>query len=120
MAATAISRVSLPHTIAGYALTDSSDFSVLSTGAGNGVEFDYSADTVIVLKNTTGGAAVYTAVVVSTTAQSAYSVTISNPTKSVAAGKTVIWRLDNTQFKNADSKMKVECDVAGSILVLAP
>jgi hypothetical protein len=120
MATTTISRVSLPHTIAGYNLTDSSDFTTMTAGAGNGVVFDYSADSIIVLKNDTGGAAVFTAKVVSTTAQTAYSVTITDPTRSVANGKTYIWRLDNTMFKNSDSQITVECDVAGKILVLNP
>jgi hypothetical protein len=120
MATTAISRISLPHTIAGYNLTDSSDFTTMATGAGNGVEFDYSADSIIVLKNDTGGAAVFTAKVVLTTAQTAYSVAITDPTRSVANNKTYIWRLDNTMFKDANSKVIIECDVAGKILVLNP
>ncbi len=115
MARAALAAVTIPAT--GYNLTDSSDFATLSTGAGNGRIIDYDAATRIVLKNTTGGAAVYTVKMVTPATYSALGLTISDMTVTVAAGKT--WELKpHAAMEQADGKLYIDCDVAGSLLVL--
>src|SRR5262245_18755231 len=120
MSATEITKVSIPHTSAGYNLTDSASFSTLSTGAGNGVKFTWEEDLVVVLKNDTIGAAVFTVVIPTQARLSAYSASVTSPTLSVAAGKTYLARLDSI-FKNVSTNyVTIECDVAGKVLVLDP
>lgn len=119
MAVSNINRIALPETAAGYNLTDSADFTTMSSGAGNGVQFDYGADDVIVLKNDSGTTRVYTFLIVVPTNFTSYSAAVTNPTLSVANGKTYFARL-NEAFKNASSKVNIECDGAGKILVATP
>ena len=57
MARTGITAVAITDT--GYNLTDSAGFTTMSTGAGNGVSFAQAGSDRIVLKNDTGGAAVF-------------------------------------------------------------
>lgn len=116
MARTAITPVAIPD--AGYNLTDSAGFTALSTGAGNGVEIplDYVRQRVrLVLKNTTGGAAVYTIKVPAPAEYSAKAATIQDVTVTVAAGKTWLYELTGI-FKQSDDAVYVDCDVAGSVL----
>ena len=57
MSRTPITATTIADT--GTNLTDAT-YATLSTGAGNGVKFAYSKNNTIVLKNDTGGAAVFT------------------------------------------------------------
>jgi len=91
----------------------------MSTGAGNGVEFRLDPTDIIILKNTTGGTAVYTIKVPSPSGYSDKGVTVPDVTVSVAAGKTYLYKPSNI-FKQSDGDMIVECDVAGDILVISP
>lgn len=110
-------KTSLGRDLTGVNLTDAT-FQALTTGSGNGAEFTYSPTDIIILKNTTGGAAVFTFVVRVADEYTTFSVTVTNPTKSIATLKTYVFRPADI-FKNATSlKMTIECDVAGSLLVL--
>lgn len=119
MAAVSINRVSLPHNSTGYNLTDSTGFTELVAGAGNGVEFDWVNDSIVVLKNDTGNSATFTTKIRVIAGYTAYSANVSNPTVAVANGKTVLLRLDDI-FRDSDGMCTIECDVAGKVLVLAP
>lgn len=120
MAATTIPRISLPHDAVGYNLTDSADFNVLTTGAGNGVKVPFAADSIYVLKNDTGGNAVFTFKVAVPASLSGYGAAVTNPTKTVATGKTFLFRLNQSPFNDSTGYVTIECDVAGKVLVLAP
>jgi len=118
MARTAITATSVPSTSSnGYNLTDSADFSVLATGSNNGVEFDYAVEDVVILKNTTGGAAVYTLVAKAITGLTNAGGSVTDPTVTVAAGKTHVIK-PAAIFNQANGKFYIDCDVAGSALVL--
>lgn len=119
MAVTDINRIALPETAAGYNLTDSADFTTMTAGAGNGVRFDYGASDVVVLKNDSGGTRIYTGKIVVVANYTAYGAAVTDPTVSVATGKTYLWRL-NEAFKDGSNKITVECDGAGKILVATP
>jgi hypothetical protein len=100
----------------GLNLTDAT-YSTLETGAGNGVTFDYDASALVVLKNATGGAAVYTFKVPTPAAFAAKSLTVPDVTVTLATGKTQVYPL-SAIFKQSDEKVYVDCDVAGQLLVL--
>lgn len=115
MSRTTITATVVPDT--GYNLTDSADFATLSTGSGNGVQFTYNPANRLVLKNDTGGAAVFTIKVPTPGQYSGQGATIPDVTKSVATGKTVLYPL-SAIFKQSDGRVYIECDVAGKVLVL--
>lgn len=117
MATTVITATTLTAT--GYNLTDSADFETMTTGAGNGVEFTFNANDFIVLKNTAGGAAVYTLTVPNPATYSDKGVTVPDATVTVADTKTWIYKLSSI-FKQSDGDVIIECDVAADILVLRP
>src|SRR5687768_10198774 len=100
MPATSHSKVTLNRNLTGYNLTDSTDFTTLVAGSGNGVKFSYAADDLVLLKNDTGGAAVFTFKVTSPGSFATFGVTVTHPTKSVAAGKTLLLRIADL-FKDA-------------------
>lgn len=116
MARTAITSASIANT--GYNLTDSTGFSTLSTGSGNGVSFAYDSATLIYMKNDTGGSAVFTIKVPTPSTYSGLSLTIPDMTVTVANGKTVIMK-PNAIFRQTDGSIYVECDVAGKVLILS-
>jgi hypothetical protein len=111
MARTSISVTSIDD--AGTNLTDAT-FTTLSTGDGNGVQFNFNPDAILVLKNDTGGPAAFT---IKVPTPSGYRVTIPDETVSVADGKTYLYRL-NATFKQSDGKVYVDCDVAGKVLLV--
>jgi hypothetical protein len=118
MARTTITPTTIPAISSnGYNLTDSSDFEVLSTGSGNGVDFAYDSKDVVILKNTTGGAATFTIVLPSFTQITGVGGSVTDPTVTVAAGKTHILQVPSV-CKQSDGKIYIDCDVAGSVLVL--
>lgn len=100
----------------GYNLTDSADFETLGTGAGNGVAFEYQPNLEVVLKNTTGGAAVYTFKVPTPTAYSEKGQTLADVTVTVAAAKSWIYKLSSI-FKQDTGEVYIDCDVAGDVLL---
>jgi hypothetical protein len=119
MAAVEITKVAIPHTDAGYNLTDSADFETLVAGAGNGVKFTHEDDLIVILKNDSGSPATFTLKAVLGAAYTTYGAALTNPTIAVANSKTYIMRLDKV-FRAADGFVTIECDVAGKVLVLDP
>ena len=103
----------------GYNLTDSSDFSTLVAGAGNGVEFTFNTRGIIILKNDSGGAAVFTIKAPGEAKFSDKGITVPDATVSVANNKSYVYQ-PTTVFKQSDSKVYIECDVAGKVLALSP
>lgn len=116
MATTEITADALTAT--GYNLTDSADFTTLSTGAGNGVEFEFDPTDIIILKNGSGMEATYTFKVPGPATFSDKGVTVPDATVVVADGKT--WAYKATKiFQQSDGNMIVECDEAAEILILS-
>lgn len=115
MARATITRTAVPVT--GLNLTDAT-YSTLATGAGNGVEVPYREADLIVLKNGTGGAAVFTLKAKQPTQYSEQSVTVPDKTVTVAAGKTWVYPTA-TIFRQNDGDIYIDCDVAGAVLALA-
>lgn len=103
----------------GYNLSDSADFTVMGTGAGNGVEFTLDVRDIVVLKNTTGGDATYTFKIPADSRYTDYGGSVADDTIVVGTGDTWLRPL-STIFKQTTGKVHVDCDVAGSILVLSP
>lgn len=117
MARTAITPTDLTKT--GYNLTDSTGFTTLSAGAGNGITVMFDPKDILVLKNDTGGPAVFTLKVPGETKYSDKSTVVPDVTVTVANGKTWVYQLTNI-FKQADGLVYIDCDVAGKVLVLSP
>ena len=115
MARTTIARTTLP--VGGLNLTDAT-FSTLATGAGNGIEVPFRPGDVLILKNDTGGASVFTVKVRQPQSYSDLSLTVPDKTFSVADAKTHVIPLA-TVFKQTDGDLYVDCDVAGKVLQLA-
>lgn len=115
MARTPIARTAIAVT--GTNLTDAT-YTTMATGAGNGVEVPYHAGDVVVLSNATGGPAVYTIKIAQPAAYSALSLTVPDLAVTVATGKSWVIQLESI-FRQSDSDLYVDCDVAGKILVLA-
>lgn len=117
MARTAIQLTDLTKT--GYNLTDSTDFATLGTGVGNGITVAFDPRDVLVLKNDTGGPAVFTLKVPGEDKYSDKGITVPDETVTVADGDTWIYQLTSI-FKQSDGKVYIDCDVAGKVLVLSP
>jgi len=100
----------------GLNLTDAT-FTTLSTGAGNGISFAYDPSDLIVLKNDSGGSAVYTLKTVQQTSLTAVGVTIPDVSITVANNKTHVFRLSDI-FKQSGDLAFIDCDVAGKALVI--
>ena len=116
MARVTITAQALPAAT-GFNLTDAT-FTTMATGTGNGVSFAYDARDVVVLKNTTGGNAIYTFVVGKEPSNyAAYSIAVTDPTVTVATLKTHLIKL-NSIFEQTGSLVFIDCDVAADILVL--
>jgi hypothetical protein len=115
MARAQLTPVALGDT--GYNLTDSAGFAVMSTGAGNGKEIVYDPATLVILKNTTGGAAVYTVKIPAPAAYTNVGSTVSDTTITVATNKTWLLAM-KAVYRQADGDIYIDCDVAGSILAV--
>lgn len=117
MTTTAITATTITAT--GYNLTDSSDFETMTAGAGNGVEFSYDANDIVILKNGTGGSVDFTIKAPTPATYSAKGITISDVTVTVADGKTWAYKL-SAIFKQSDGDVIIECDDTADILILTP
>ena len=115
MARTTITRTALPA--ASLNITDAT-FATLATGAGNGIEVPFREGDVLFLKNTTGGAATFTVKVRQPGQYTTLGITVPDESFTVAAGKTHLVPLAQV-FKQTDGDVYVDCDVAGSVLMLA-
>lgn len=115
MARVTIARTALPAT--GLNITDAT-FATLATGANNGVEVPYREGDALFLKNTTAGAAVFTVKIAQSAQYSELGIAIPDETFSVPAAKTLIVPLAAV-FKQPDGDVYIDCDIAGSVLMLA-
>jgi hypothetical protein len=103
----------------GYNLTDSADFATLGVGSGNGITVTFDPDDILILKNDTGGSAVFTLKVPGETKYSDKGITVPDETVTVANGKSWVYQLTGI-YKQSDGKVYIDCDVAGKVLVLSP
>lgn len=110
-----IGRTAVPDT--GLNLTDAS-FATLGTGSGNGIEVPFRESDLLVLKNDTGGAAVFTLKVPQPTKFSNQSITVPDKTVSIATGKTWVYPTA-VLYRQSDGDIYIDCDVAGKVAVLA-
>jgi hypothetical protein len=117
MARTTIQPTDLTKT--GYNLTDSADFTTLSTGDGNGITVGFDPRDVLVLRNDTGGPAVFTLKVPGEDKYSDKGITVPDEEVTVASGEDWVYQLTSV-FKQGDGKVYIDCDVAGKVLVLSP
>lgn len=113
MAATEITPVAM--TPIGVNLTDAT-FSVLSTGVGNGVKYKWTTIALIVLKNTTGGAATFTIKSNAIPTLTNAGLTTPNIVIVIAAGKSYLVP-PNILSQDSSLYVTIECDVAGSAIV---
>ena len=116
MAATLITATSVPQSVTGLNITDAT-YSTLTSGGSNGVKFTAPASGLVLLKNDTGGSAVFTVNMSTPTSISAYSGSVTSPTITVATGKTYLLRLSEI-FKDSSGQITITCDVAGKVIVL--
>ncbi|MCL4295670.1 MAG: hypothetical protein KJ077_08080 [Anaerolineae bacterium] len=103
---------------AGLNITDMT-MTTMSAGANNGVMVPYSPANKLLLRNGTGGDAVYTIKVPTPGAYSGKGVTIPDVTVTLATGKDMIYKL-SPLFKQSDDKVYVDCDVAAKIAAITP
>lgn len=115
MARTPITRTAVPDT--GLNLTDAT-FATLSTGSGNGVEVPFREADLIVLKNDTGGAAVFTIKVPQPSQYAGQSITVPDKTVNVATGKSIVYPTA-ILYRQTDGDIYIDCDVAGKVIALA-
>lgn len=116
MARTTIAVTSRPVT--GYNLTDSTDFTTMTAGAGNGVSFPFDGNNQIVLKNDSGGASTFTIKVPTPASYTALGLTIPDVNVSIANGKSWVFE-PNSVWRQSDGNIYIDCSVAGKVLVLA-
>lgn len=114
MARSTITPTTLTKT--GWNLTDAT-YTTMSTGANNGVQFNLDVKDIAVLRNDTGGAAVYTFKVPGETKYSDKGATVPDVTVTVAAGKIWLFELSSI-FLQSTGQAYIDCDVAGKILIL--
>jgi hypothetical protein len=118
MARTALTKTALPAFGSdGLDLTNAS-FTTLSTGSGNGKTWDFDATDIIILKNDTGGSATFTFILNPLSSVTALGATVTDPVVVVANGVTRILQVNSLFQQGSDSKVYVDCDVAGKVLVL--
>lgn len=119
MATTVIQPVNLFASAASYDVSNSADFSTLTTGSGNGIEVAWKDALFAILKNDTGGAAVFT---IKVPTPSSYDgiVAIPDDTVSVPNGELHIYRLAAVLKQltgTSAGNIIIECDVAGKVLI---
>lgn len=118
MARVKISLIEMPSIDdEGYLINQSTEFTTLSTGEGNGVQFNFDIKSVIFLKNDTGGNASFSIVLRDNPEITAIGAFIQSPTVVVPDGSTVIYK-PRTEYKQVNGLMYIDCDVAGKVLVL--
>jgi len=115
MTATTITTTSL--SVAGTNLTDAT-YDTVPSGAGNGINFVYDRTNILVLKNGTGGSLTFTLKLKTFNELTPYSVTPTDPTIVVAAGKIYLIKLDDV-LQKSDGYAYVECSGTGSALLLS-
>lgn len=114
MATTVITKTNWPDT--GFNVIDGT-YATLSTGSGNGVEFTYDPSAMVFLRNGTGGDATFSILVPTPAQFAAKGVTVPADTVVVPTGDTIVYPMSPI-YKQAAGTVKIECDVAGEVLVL--
>jgi hypothetical protein len=117
MAAVAHTKTNLLRNLTGVNLTDAT-FQTLVAGASNGATFALLVHDVIILKNDTAGAGIFTFSIPVPSSISSYGGTLTSPTITVAAGKTVALRIDEVFKDITTGLVTITCDIAGKLLVL--
>lgn len=105
----------------GYDIIGSTDFETLVAGTGNGVEFEYNPNDLIILKNTVASVANFDILVPTPTPYSTIGVTIPDDSVQLAAGDTTeqYWvHKIFAPYRQSAGTVIIECDVAGEVLVL--
>lgn len=100
----------------GLNLTDAATQTMV-LGADNGIETPYVPGADILLRNDTGGAAVYTVEVPTPTEQANIGLTTPDKTVSVATAKDVLLPMA-AAYKQSDGNIYIDCDVAAKIAVI--
>lgn len=118
MAAVAHTKTSMGRDLTGINLIDAT-FQTLVAGGANGATFVHDINDLIILKNDTGGDAIFTFVVANPPGSLAtFGLTVSNPTKTVVTAKTWAIRLADLFKHPTTGVVTITCDVAGKLLVL--
>lgn len=89
----------------------------IATGDDNGFTFDYVGGSDLLIVNDTGGPAAVTIKIPSQTNLTTVGVTTPDKEITIADGKTYLWPV-STVFKQSDSKIYVDCDVAAKFALL--
>ena len=117
MTRSAVTKQTVARNLTGYNLASIS-FVATGVGAGNGRYWSHLQSDVVLLKNDTGGAAVFTIVFTAPSEYTRFGMTIASPTVTVADGKTVALRLGEL-LQDTSQQILLDCDVAGKVAVLA-
>ena len=116
MAAVVVNSVAMSadgsSTLAGISYT------TLVSGAGAGVFFTYDTTKFILLKNDSGGAAVFTVLLKDYEDLDDIGATPDDMTIAVADGSTHMLPM-SAPFRNSSGQVTIECDVAGEVAVIA-
>ncbi len=95
----------------GTNLTDAT-FSTLVSGSGNGIKFLADSRSFIVLKNDSGGSLTFTLKLRSFAALALYSITPTDPTIVIAAGKSYLLKISD-ELQDSSGYVTIECSGAG-------
>lgn len=118
MARNALTKTTLPTISSGGLNYTDMTFTTMTLGADNGVYFDFDAADLIVLNNTTGGAAEYTLILNPPASITNIGGSVTDPTVTVAAGKAHFIRPTDILRQTTDGDVYIDCDVAGEIAVI--
>lgn len=116
MTRSAVTKQTVSRNLTGLNLASVS-FVATGVGSGNGRYWSYLPGDVVLLKNDTGGAAVFTAVFSTPAEYTRFGMTVASPTITVADGKTVALRLGELLL-DTSGQILLDCDVAGKVAVL--
>lgn len=94
-------------------------YTLMATGQDNGVEFGYGNNDVIWLNNPTGGSAIYSIDLQPPEAAGELGITVQDATITVAAAQTIIIKGVPSSVAWSDGLVRIDCDVAANIAVLA-
>jgi len=97
----------------GLNLSDATQYTVLTSGAGNGVKFEFSTAGWMVLRNSSGGSITYTIIMPEPTQYANLGVTFDDKIITVAANEIHLVSLDS-RYKHADGFVYVETNTASA------
>ena len=100
----------------GTNITDAT-YVTMSTGATNGVTFSHDNTDLIILRNDTGGNAVYSIIVEPVASVTAVGGSLTDASLTVATGKIHVLK-PIAGMRQTDGDIYIDCDVAAKILVL--